>query len=90
MCLLLCARVAGLSQSSYLNTCLRFLNMCVLKCATSQFSDTGWYPELGLIAVVFPNSSNLAVVILSSRVFKIYFVKEPFENQPRDIGIPIC
>ena len=38
--------------------------------------DTGWYPELVFLTVLFSNSTNLAVVflrdILSSRLLKTY------------------
>ena len=39
------------------------------------------------ISAVFSNSINLAEVILISSVFMIYVVKEPFENQFRDVSL---
>ena len=54
----------------------------------SYLRFTGWYPELVFISVVFSNSTNLAVEILNSSVFEIYFVQQTLKNQFRDLSPP--
>ena len=51
-----------------------------------SFIDSGWYPELVFLSVVFSNSTNFTVVILNSSVFEIYFVQQTFKKQLRDLS----
>ena len=49
----------------------------------STVTDTGWYPELVFLLVVFSNSTDLAVVIPNSTVKHKLFAEQPRENQTR-------
>ena len=42
-------------------------------CKEGQLDNNGWYPELVILAVVFSNSTDLAVVIPNSTIKRQLF-----------------
>ena len=47
--------------------------------------NTGWYPELVFLTVVFLNSTDIAVVILNSTVKRyLFYTLQPCENPTID------